>query len=145
MCLCTGVTFTCVLWRTAIFPTLILLFLCVGLFCLHTCTQCFLLESTFGWSCDIFLPVPHSFYLSNSLKYFEKFCFMFMSILPANMCVPGACRGQRRALDSLNWSYGWLWGALWVPGTEHRLSTQPVLLTAGSSLQPRRLEPFYMT
>lgn len=30
------------------------------------------------------------------------------------VCVPGTCGGQKEALDSWNWSYRWLYTAMWV-------------------------------
>ena len=41
----------------------------------------------------------------------------FASMYHNTTCMPGACRGQKRVLDSWAWSFRWLWAATWVLGT----------------------------
>lgn len=52
----------------------------------------------------------------------------------------GACRGQKRLLDTQNWIYRCLSISMWVLGTY--LQEQLVLLTVEPSLQPRNADVF---
>lgn len=51
------------------------------------------------------------------LRFFlkKKVLFMGMGVLPTcTTWISGAHRSHKRALDPLNWSYRWLWVAVWV-------------------------------
>lgn len=133
------------------FYNVILLFLCVSVFCLPICmwpicTQCLLLEAT--W-----VTVWHFFYLflahftsciiSDYLKIFlEDLSYVyecFASIHACTSCVYLVpMEAGRRLQIPYNWSYGWLWAAVWLLGTEHRLSASAAsaLICWATSLFP---------
>lgn len=62
-----------------------------------------------------------------------------MGVLPVRLSlyhVPDVHGGQKRASDSLNWSYRLLLAVLWVLGIKPTSSVWVALLIAEPSLQP---------